>query len=629
MLLTRASWAVLFLAVGLGYRGDAVAAEAARPNILWLSCEDISPHLGCYGDANAITPTLDRLAAEGVRYSNAFTVAGVCAPNRTAIITGMYQTSIGGHHMRCKATLPESIRCFPVYLAEAGYYCTNNSKTDYNFHWPRSVWHQCSGKAHWRNRPAGKPFFAVFNYTGTHEGRIRATGDAYDKLTQRLTPDQRQDPDKLTLPPYYPDTPVTRNDWKKNYELITGMDYWVADMLGQLEADGLADETIVFFWSDHGVGLPRAKRWLYDSGTHVPLIIRIPERFRVGDQGAPGTVDDQLISSVDLAPTVLNLAGVRIPAYMQGRAFLGKNLTPPRQYVYGARDRMDERYDIIRAVRDRRYRYIRNYESYKAYYQYMNTPEGGPTMQELRRLDAAGRLPPAAKLFMAECKPVEELYDLENDPYEIHNLADSAEHQGVLTRMRAAHVKWFFQTKDLGLIPEPEIVCRTEKYGSAHAILQQPGAEKLLARLREVVAAGEEGKTALPKLIEAMHDEDAAVRYWGATGLGNLAHAAAPAAGLLAAALKDDSPSVRIASARALCLMDKQNAALGVLIRQLKSDRQWVRLAAALALDEIGQKARPAIDALEQALEDKENKYVVRVANHALNVLQGTNRAVR
>ncbi len=605
------------------------AADAQHPNILWLSCEDISPHLGCYGHPNAKTPTLDRLARQGVRYTNTYTVAGVCAPNRTAIITGVYHSTLGGHHMRCKTTLPDQIQCLPVYLQQAGYYCTNKSKTDYNFIWPKSVWNESSGKAHWKNRPEGKPFFAVFNYTSTHEGSIRVDDQRHAKITSRLTPQQRQDPDKLTLPPYYPDTPVVREDWRRYYELITGLDYWIADHLKALEEAGLADDTIVFFWSDHGVGLPRAKRWLYDSGTRVPMIVHIPEKFRGANQGSPATVDENLISTVDLAPTVLNLAGVDIPQHMQGRAFLGQDLSPPRKYIYGARDRMDERYDIIRSVRDHRYRYIRNYEPFKAYYQYMNTPEGGPTMMELRRLHQAGQLPPAAELFMADHKPTEELYDLANDPHEVHNLADSADHEKVLVRLRAAHVKWMVQTKDLGLIPEPEINRRTEELGSAHAILRQPATDDLIARLRMLVIAGESGPAGLPKLIAGLDTLDPAERYWAATGLGNIGTPAMPAAESLVEALDDDSASVRVAAAKALCLLGKPKGALDVLVRELKNEQQWVRLSAASALDAIGEMARPAIPALREALADKENKYVVRIANHALNVLEGTTRTVR
>ena len=299
---------------------------------------------------------LDRLAQQAVRYTHAFTTAGVCAPCRSSIITGMYQNSIGTHHMRCTAVLPKWLKPFPIALREAGYYCTNNSKTDYQFKVPSSstIWDQSSGKAHWANRPdKNQPFFAVFNFTGCHESGI-ASSDKYASVTKDLTADQRQDAAALTtLPPYYPDTEITREDWKRNYELITAMDAWAGDLIAELKDAGEYENTIIFFWSDHGVGLPRAKRWLYDSGTHIPLIIRIPERFRHDGQGRPDTVDDQLVSSVDFGPTVLNCAGLPIPDYVQGRAFPGRRLSPPRDYVYGARDRMDERYDIIR-TRSRR-----------------------------------------------------------------------------------------------------------------------------------------------------------------------------------------------------------------------------------------------------------------------------------
>lgn len=249
-----------------------VADSDERPNILWLSCEDISPHLHCYGYENAITPNLDQLASEGIRYTRAFTTAGVCAPCRSGIITGMYQTTLGTHHMRCTAQLPPEVKPFPTYLKDAGYYCTNNSKQDYQFKTPAGTWDDSSGKGHWRNRPdKDQPFFAVFNYTGCHESGIASKGK-YESVTKNLTPEQRQDPAKLKLPPYYPDTPVVREDWKRNYELITAMDAWAGDLIDQLKEDGLYEKTIILYWSDHGVGLPRAKRWLYNSGTHIPLI---------------------------------------------------------------------------------------------------------------------------------------------------------------------------------------------------------------------------------------------------------------------------------------------------------------------------------------------------------------------
>ncbi|MCH8219354.1 MAG: sulfatase, partial [Planctomycetes bacterium] len=335
---------------------SAAQAAASRPNILWLSCEDISPHIGCFGDPFAKTPRIDQLATEGVRYVNTFTAAGVCAPCRSGIITGMYHTTLGTHHMRSSAKLPDTIKAFTTYLRQAGYYCSNNSKTDYQTKDLKDAWDESSGKAHWRQRSTDQPFFAVFNFGGCHESGI-ARESKYRTVTQEFTPDQRQDPNKLHLPPYYPDTPIVREDWKRNYELITAMDAWAGDLMDQLRADGLYGETIIFFWSDHGVGLPRAKRWLYDSGTHVPLVVRIPAQYRMHGQGTPNAIDDRLVSSIDFAPTVLRLAGVPIPGNMQGRPFLGDSLPAPRDYVFGARDRMDERYDIIRAVRDKRYRY--------------------------------------------------------------------------------------------------------------------------------------------------------------------------------------------------------------------------------------------------------------------------------
>ena len=601
----------------------------ARPNILWISTEDISAHIGCYGDPHAITPNIDRLAREGVRYTNAYVVAGVCAPCRSSIITGLFPTAIGTHHMRCRAELPTNIRCFSEYLRKAGYYCTNNSKTDYQFKHPASSWDTSGGKAHWRNRPEkDQPFFAVFNFTTTHESRI-ASDERYQAATASLTTDQFTDTAAIkTLPPYYPDTPVTRKDWARNYDLIRSMDQQAGKLLEQLEEDGLADSTIVFFWSDHGVGLPRAKRWLYDSGMHGPLVVRIPSLFRTEKQGQPGSVTDELVSLIDLAPTMLNLAHLPLPPYFQGRAFLGSSLTPERQYVYGARDRMDERYDIIRAVRDKQFKYLRNYEPFKPYYQYMNTPEKGATMRELRREHAAGRLPEAARLFMADSKPPEELYDTVADPHELKNLANDPEYRTVLERMRAAHLDWVADTRDVGLIPEPEIIVREQALGSRYAILRQEGAENLVRQLRRVANLGLSGKDGLDDLKQALSSPDAAVRYWALIGLGNLGLEAAPLANLIAVHLEDSSASARIAAARALARMDQPARALEVLSRELASSEEWVRLNAAIVLDEMDEQARPAVMALKEALKDRQNKYVVRVANRALNELLGASNIV-
>ncbi|HTN04694.1 MAG TPA: sulfatase, partial [Planctomycetaceae bacterium] len=344
-----------------------ILSAADRPNILWISAEDLSPDLGCYGDAYARTPHLDRFATESVRYTRCFTHAGVCAPSRSGLITGMYPPSIGTQHMRCKGVPPAVVKCFPEYLRQAGYYCTNNSKTDYQFDSPGSAWDESSGKAHWKQRADGQPFFAVFNFTTSHESQARNPSPATQKLIAALPDALKHDPAQAVLPPFWPDTPVVRRNYADYADTVSAMDSQVGAILRELEAAGLADDTIVWFWGDHGRGLTRCKRWLYDSGTRVPLLVRVPEKYRRlvfsdnAPQRTPGSTCDELVAFVDFAPTLLTLAGVPLPAHFQGQPFLGPEPIATRQYVYGHRDRMDEAYDSIRMVRDKRFKYLRNF----------------------------------------------------------------------------------------------------------------------------------------------------------------------------------------------------------------------------------------------------------------------------
>lgn len=609
-------------------------SEANQPNILWLSAEDISPHLGCYGDPHAITPNLDQLAEEGVCYRHAYTTAGVCAPCRSGIITGMYQTTLGTQHMRGESKLPEFIKPFPVYLRQAGYYCTNNSKQDYQFKTPKGTWDESSNKAHWRKRTdENQPFFSVFNFTGCHESGIASKGK-YESVTKVLSEEQRQDPAKLsTFPPYYPDSEIAREDWKRNYELITAMDHWAGELIQQLKDDGLYENTIIFFWSDHGIGLPRAKRWLYDSGTHIPLIVRIPEKYRIDDQGEPASVTNRLVSSIDFGPTVLNLAGLKAPDHVQGQPFLGKELPPARDYIYGARDRMDERYDIIRMVRNERFMYIRNYEPLKTYYQYMNTPEKGATMGVLRKRHDAGKLKPTANFYFAATKPVEELYDCEQDPHQIHNLAADQNYAQTLAEMREVHLSWVKETRDLGLVAEPILVEREAEIGHRYGILRGESADAAADRIAETADLASSGPKALSRLIESLTDEDSAVRYWAATGIGNIGPGSEAAIPQLKERLNDESPVVQIAAARALCRLNAPQPALPVLIKNLRNGRQWERLHAAIVLDEIDGQARPVIAEMHEQNRPRKDlyangKYVVRVLNRALNQLEGTSNTV-
>jgi len=422
----------------------------ARPNVLWISCEDMSPDLGCYGDEYADTPNLDRLAREGCRYTNAFVPYPVCAPTRSAIITGMYPSTLGTMHMRTsmkgyEAVVPPEVKCFPEYLRAAGYYCSNNRKTDYQFRAPFTAWDHSGGD--WRNpdRPADAPFFSVINLATTHESRC------WPRRDEQLI----HDPDKAAVPPYYPDTPVVRQNIARYYDNITEMDAQVGEILQRLAEDGLAGDTVVFFWSDHGRGLPRCKRWPYDSGLHVPLIVRWPGRIE------PGSVCDDLVNLIDLGPTVLSLAGVEIPSHVQGRALLGDQKGEPREFVFGGRERMDATsVEHIRTIRDKQYRYIRNFMPQRPYAQVIPYMERMPIMQEWRRLHAEGKLIGPQNLFFQDVKPLEELYDVVADPHQIHNLADSPEHQQVLRKMRATLRKQIKETGDLGGLPEDRLIRR-------------------------------------------------------------------------------------------------------------------------------------------------------------------------
>ena len=428
-----------------------------HPNILWISTEDMSPHLGCYGDKVAMTPNIDRLASLGIRYTNVFTTAAISAPVRAGIITGMYQTSIGCMHMRTTsyrrsaenpieftAVPPHYVKAFTEYMRAAGYYCTNNSKTDYQFAKdpvPASIWDECSRNAHYRNRTdKNQPFFAVFNWMGTHESQN------WD-ITKVKT-----DPEKVKLPPYYPDTEIIRRNVAKMYDNIARLDSVVGVLLNELEKEGELDNTIIFFWGDHGDGLPRGKRWLYDSGLNIPLIIKWPDGNRAGQ------VDNRLISSIDLGPTVLSLAGIPVPAHMQGIPFLGDQTGTPRDAVFAARDRVDESYDMIRSVRTNSYLYVRNYypnEPFPIWVPYLSNM---PIYKEMLRLDAEGKLTGAQKSWMAYSRPPEELYDVKADPYQIKNLVNDPQYKRVLADLRQRHEKWTLETGDMGHMNEPEMI---------------------------------------------------------------------------------------------------------------------------------------------------------------------------
>ena len=583
-------------------------AKPGRPNILWLTCEDMSATLGCYGDSYARTPNIDRLAAESVRYTHAFATAPVCSPVRSCLITGVVATSLGTQNLRSRFAIPSDMKGFPSYLRREGYFCSNNVKTDYNTRNEREIirasWDQCSRTAHWRGRKAGQPFFCVFNDTTTHQSRtmVWPYKQFQDKVQKRLRPAERHDPATAPLPPYYPDTPVTRRTVARYYDCVRVMDQNVGKRLKELADDGLAEDTIVFFYSDHGAGMPRHKRLILDSGLHVPLLVRFPKKYRhLAPAGADKTVD-RLVSFVDFPPTVLSLVGLPIPEYMQGRPFLGKSAGKPREYVYGARDRVDEAYDLARCIRDRRYLYVRNFMPHLSYNQPSFYSDLGEIRREITRLAAEGKLTTAPqKHYAGPTRAVEELYDTQNDPKQIRNLAASPEHKPILEKMRKLLGRWMIETRDVGLMPETilwERIKDATPYDAAKQADKYPQ-QRILAAA-DLVGRGTE---ALGEQIKLLEDPDAAVRYWAAVGAAALGAKAAPAVTALRKALADASASVRIESAAALCGLGQAEGALDLLAKELRSGARGAALHAARALQLLGQAARPALPAMKAALQ--------------------------
>jgi uncharacterized sulfatase len=604
----------------------AVHAED-RPNILWITCEDITPNLGCYGDTYAVTPNLDRLATQSVRYTRAFAPIGVCAPSRSSLILGMYAPSVGTQHMRCQGVLPTGVKCFPQYLCEAGYYCTNNAKTDYNFTHDRATWDENSNRAHWRKRKVGQPFFSVFNILVSHESKIRQTEQEYQQVTANFTAQERHDPAKAPIPPYHPDTPEVRRDWARYADMITAMDQRVGEFLKQLDDDGLANDTIVFFFSDHGAGMPRSKRWLYDSSTRVPFMVRVPEKWKQLASAAPGTTTDRLISFVDCGPTVLSLAGVNVPTHMQGVPFLGPAQGPPREFVFGFRDRMDERTDLLRSVHDKRFNYIRNYHPERPWFheQHISYMYQMPTMQAWQRLADAGKLTGPAAIFMRKFKPIEELYDVEVDPHEINNLAYRPEYKATRDRMHAALRRWQVEIIDLGFLPEAELRSRFGMESPYDAVRSDPSRYPL-ERLREAADDANElqiGRAV--KLTSLVNDVDPAVRYWGVVGQawpGERVRPQAPRSPFIAslkAKLTDGAAIVRVAAADGLCMLGQRDAARPVLLEAMADANEWIRLQAADALDRADDRDESVRAAMQKAVKDS-NQYVVRIAQHYLGL---------
>lgn len=588
--------------------GAVTAGAAERPNILWITSEDNSAWFsGCYGNPQAHTPHMDRLAREGIRYTHAYANAPVCAAARTTWITGVCAVSLGTQNMRSRYAIPPSIRFYPELLREAGYFCSNNSKTDYNIAGnDKRVWDECSRQAHYRHRKPGQPFFAIFNLGTSHESKIFHDPKPGD-------PGEGPTPDEVFIPPYHPDLPGVRKDWATYHQRVSAMDLQVGKLLDELEREGLADDTIVAYCGDHGGVLPRSKRFLYETGTQVPFIVRIPKKWRKWAPSGPGTTCDRMVGFIDMPPTWLALCGVKKPAWMQGSVFLGPHPDPAPDYQFLFRNRMDERDDFVRAIRDQRYRYMRIFLPHRPDGQTLWYPFQSKSWRQWYAAWRAGKCNDVQSAFW-EPRPTEMLFDVEADPWEIHNLADDPAYADRLARMRALCLKEMRAKRDTGCIPEamyPEL--------RGHRTLMEyvrSDAYPFERVLNLALLASDQKPENLPALRKALTDSHPVIRYWGAVGCSILGPRAAPALADLRRCLANDaSPVNRITAAEAVGRAGHRAEAIAAIKKELAAAQtDMLALHALEALDQLGPGARLTKDELAAVLAKPNMSYSKRLA---------------
>jgi arylsulfatase A-like enzyme len=615
------------LLLALGFAGlpfGILAAPASeRPNILWLVSEDNTTLLGCYGDPVARTPAIDKLARDGVLFERCFSQP-VCAPSRFTIITGTYSVSSGpANHMRADGGIPPWMKGFPTFLHQAGYHTSNRAKTDYNARINmKETWTESGRNAHYRNRSGPEqPFFSVFNHEITHESCLFPEQDVEFDFTPT-------DPADVRLPPYLPDTPEIRADWARYYDHLALLDQQIAAKLKGLEEDGLAENTIIFYYADNGGVLPRSKRFLHQSGTHVPLIMYFPPKWRHLAPAAPGSRLNQPVSFVDFAPTVLSLAGVAVPDYMPGRPFAGPKRAA-NQFVFCTRDRMDERYDMMRSVMDSRWLYIRNYRPDLRYVQPLEYPFKARGYQSWAKMAREGKLTPLTARFWGK-KPSEELYDMNADPHNVKNVVADPACSEVLKRMRKALRDHTLEIVDNGFLPEGSVL-------QGYEPSRKPGAFPLARVVDMANLASDRDPANLPRFISALDDPSEPVRWWAAQGCAILGDKAASAEPALRERLQDSSGAVQVAAAEALARFGRHDLALPVLERWLRdTNNPSFGLQAANVLDRLRENARsslPVMTARLTALSSESDvgrmeQYQQRILGRIISVLDGTAAAL-
>ena len=567
---------------------DSIVDKNHKPNILWIVSEDNSPLLGAYGDDFATTPNIDLLAQQSIVFNNAFANTPVCAPSRFSILTGMHANAMGTNNMRSRYSVPDFVKPYTDYLRAEGYHVTNNNKTDYNYasssdiplgkHLSYKDWQKIDSKiwdkGTYTDRQENQPFFHVYNIFESHESQLHSP-----------IKNRKHDPERVKLPPYHPDTPEIRADWALYYDRITQMDHLVGQKLSELKAANELKNTIVFYYSDHGGALARSKRFLYDTGTKIPLMVYVPEKFKHLLNNDLSNRQDQIVDLVDLAPSLFYLAGIETPEHMPGQNIFKHTSEETKHYSYLYRGRMDVRIDLVRALRSKQFKYIRNYMPHR------------PNGQHLAYLWKA----PSVRSWQSTCfwqnRQAEELYDTTNDPWEVNNLVGDPDLQGQLLSMRKDLKAMNRHYKDIGFIPEGELVLRTQNTTGYDLVRQADFPINLIIETAELASRANSENLVL--FIQRLSHPEAAVRYWAAVGCGILQAESKPAKAVLISRLNDPSADVRIAAAEALIYIGAEKEALTQLMLHLKHPSAMVRIHAANVLEAIGSKAEPIANELQ------------------------------
>ena len=601
-------------ALGLGAAGLTAAhgqTPRALPNILWLVSEDNNPYVGAYGDKLAHTPHIDALAKKGVLFRNAYSNAPVCAPSRFAILTGVNPESCSpAQHMRAEAKLPQAFRTYPELMRAAGYFCINNPKTDYNSDVvPAAIWDIQGVEGHWRKAPKDKPFLCVMNTGTSHESKMCSP------MAGPVSPDQ------VRIPAFLPDDAAIRQDYANYYNIMTAMDQEIGNWLAQLDADGLADDTIVFYYGDNGGVLPRSKRYCYEEGLRVPLVVYVPPKWRHLAPAMPGSTIDALVTLIDLPATLLSIAGVAQPPQMTGRPLLGHRIGQPQKYAFGFRDRMDERYDLVRTVTDGRWRYIRNYLPHRPLGQHVGYEWSvQKSYRQWNALHLAGKLNAKQEAFFKP-KAFEELYDLSADPDEVNNLITSPSAAAAARRLRQALDRHMLAINDNGFLPEGS-------GGEGYFESRNRAVYPLPALMRLAAAAAKREPRNVNRFRKLLRSSNEATRFWAARGLLMLGGEAATVRGDLETALvADPSDHVRVVVAETLVGLVKPEQAVQVLARLADEPSPMpVRIQAFDALSCIGKAALPALPVIRKTAAStvkRDAEYPKRLATYLEAVLTG------